>query len=239
VTGVQTCALPIWWLSDRVGPKGRVVATDLSTNLLEGTGRENLEVRRHDIVRDPIEEGQYDLVHSRLVLEHLPEREDALRKMAAALAPGGWIVIEDFEISWTGGPHGPGAPLLPLLVRSIVMVLRRHGHDARFARRVPALLGRLGLVDVGAEGRSPVLVGGGRNIEFVLPSLRRFGDVFLGEDAAASRPGRLVDVALQRLPVLRRVAGERLDRLEALLADPRFVYVCPPVVTAWGRRPPA
>src|SRR5689334_15784779 len=77
------------WLADRVGPQGRVVATDISTRDLDRSGRQNLEVRQHDIVNDPLETDTYDLVHARLLLEHLPARDVAFRKLVESLKPGG------------------------------------------------------------------------------------------------------------------------------------------------------
>ena len=86
------------WLADLVGPSGRVVATDIDVRSLEAIDRSpSLEVRRHDVVQDPLEVGQFDLVHARLVLEHLPERDAVLTKLVRALRPGGWIVIEDVD----------------------------------------------------------------------------------------------------------------------------------------------
>jgi SAM-dependent methyltransferase len=54
-------------------------------------------VRRHDIATDPLPEAAFDLVHARLVLGHLPEREKALGHMVAALNPRGWLLVEDFD----------------------------------------------------------------------------------------------------------------------------------------------
>src|SRR6266550_2467298 len=87
------------WLCARVGPAGRVVATDLDTGFLETLTEENLEVRRHDVVADELETEAFDLVHARLVVEHLPQRDRVLRRLVAALRPGGWLVLEDFD--WT------------------------------------------------------------------------------------------------------------------------------------------
>src|SRR4051812_14227124 len=42
------------WLADRVGDTGRVVATDLDTRFLDGSG--NLDVRTHDVVTDDLDE---------------------------------------------------------------------------------------------------------------------------------------------------------------------------------------
>jgi hypothetical protein len=39
-----------------------------------------LEVRRHDIVRDPLPEAAFDLIHARLVFNSLPRWEDVLEK---------------------------------------------------------------------------------------------------------------------------------------------------------------
>jgi chemotaxis methyl-accepting protein methylase len=43
--------------------------------------------------------GPFDLIHARLVLVHVTERDAALRTLAGALAPGGWLVIEDADPS--------------------------------------------------------------------------------------------------------------------------------------------
>jgi ubiquinone/menaquinone biosynthesis C-methylase UbiE len=75
------------WLSERVGPTGRVIATDLNTRFLDTLQRPNLEVRRHNIVTDPLPEHEFDLVHVRLVLMHLPERETVLGRLIKALKP--------------------------------------------------------------------------------------------------------------------------------------------------------
>ncbi len=56
------------WLCDRVTPSGSVLAMDLDTRFLEELDHPNMEVRRHDVVRDPLPEGGFDLIHTRLLL---------------------------------------------------------------------------------------------------------------------------------------------------------------------------
>ena len=85
------------WLAGQVGSSGSVLATDLDTCFLESLAGPGIEVRRHDIVRDPLPDPAFDLVHARLLLVHLPERERALAKMVDALKPGGWLVCEEFD----------------------------------------------------------------------------------------------------------------------------------------------
>ena len=83
------------WLCDAVGDRGRVVATDLETRFLEAIKAPNLEVRRHDIVADPLEHAAFDLIHCRALLEHLPQRDEVLSELLAALRPDGWLLLED------------------------------------------------------------------------------------------------------------------------------------------------
>src|SRR5215470_17301474 len=44
------------WLASRVGPDGRVLATDIDPRFLQSLEIPNLEVRRHDIVEEPLPE---------------------------------------------------------------------------------------------------------------------------------------------------------------------------------------
>ncbi|HVW35348.1 MAG TPA: class I SAM-dependent methyltransferase, partial [Acidimicrobiia bacterium] len=87
------------WLCEQVGPDGGVLATDLETDFLETLTEKNLEVRRHDVVVDPLEDSAFDLIHARLVVEHVPERDAVLRRLVGALRPGGWLILEDFDWS--------------------------------------------------------------------------------------------------------------------------------------------
>ena len=77
------------WLCERVTSTGHVLVTDIDTRFLEQLRLPNLEVRQHNIVTDPLPERAFDLVHARLVLAHVPERNMALRKLISVLRPGG------------------------------------------------------------------------------------------------------------------------------------------------------
>ena len=85
------------WLVGRVGRSGRVVATDIDVSLVPADAP--FEVVRHDVTADDPPAGGFDLVHVRIVLTHVPQRAEALRRMASALRPGGWLVVEDFDMS--------------------------------------------------------------------------------------------------------------------------------------------
>src|SRR6476660_9881540 len=85
------------WLAARVGPTGHVLVTDLNPCYLGHLKSSNLEVRRHDVLTDTLPDAAFDLIHSRLVLIHIPEREKVLARLVAALKPGGWIIEEEFD----------------------------------------------------------------------------------------------------------------------------------------------
>ena len=120
------------WLADRVAPDGAVLATDLDTTVLEGLSHPNLEVRVHELEHD-LPEGEFDLVHVRLVLAWLHDRRTALRRLIAALKPGGWLVAEDLDFaSAVPDPH-MGAELCARFTRIV------KAHHAVIAERQPWL----------------------------------------------------------------------------------------------------
>src|SRR6266542_2540242 len=111
------------WLAAMVGSTGRVVATDLDTRFLDDLPHPPVEVVRHDIAGDPVEQDAFDLVHARAVLEHVPSRGEVVPRLAKALRPGGVLVLEDLVF---------GAALLPVSGRSSAHLRRRRHFPARF-----------------------------------------------------------------------------------------------------------
>ncbi len=82
----------------RVGPQGRVLATDISANILEYAEREarsaglaNVATRVMDGEDLSVEEAFYDAVISRVGLIYFPDQQRALGGMFRALAPGGRV----------------------------------------------------------------------------------------------------------------------------------------------------
>src|SRR6478609_6408021 len=63
------------WLAERVGPTGRVVATDVDDRFVEVGDAPQLTFRMHDITSGPPEDGAFDVAHARAVLEHIPKRD--------------------------------------------------------------------------------------------------------------------------------------------------------------------
>jgi SAM-dependent methyltransferase len=205
------------WLCDRVGPAGRVVATDLDTAFLDRLTEENLEVRRHDIVVDDLEEGHYDLVHSRLVLEHIPERDRVLGRLVAAVRPGGWLVVEDFD--WAPMLAAPGCAAGALHSRvydALRAVFPAAGAETEYGRRLPLAFRVAGLAGVGAEGRMQVPLAGTAAAAWWQLSLAKLCEPLV-------RTGAL--------------AESEVDDLIGACDDEGFCAFFPVLITVWGQHP--
>ncbi len=209
------------FLADAVGPGGEVIALDRDPRFLADlpTTFVNAHVHQHDIAIDPLEAGTFDLVHCRALLLHLADPERALAAMAAALRPGGWLLVEDADYSSlrAGDPEHPAAARFDAVIRAVVNgFLARADMDPYFGRTLATLVGRLGLE-----------AGGGEALEF-----RRFGGtpeaLFLARSVEGSR-GAIIGGGTA-------TAAEIEDLIAALL-DPTFAFVDPLNVAAWGRRP--
>ena len=208
------------WLADRVAPDGAVLATDLDTTVLEGLSHPNLEARVHDVLEHDLPEGEFDLVHVRLVLAWLPDRRTALRRLIAALKPGGWLVAEDLDFaSAVPDPH-MGAELCARFTRIVeahhAVIAERHGFDPFYGRRLAGDLDDAGLVDADRRGRASMWRAGEPGGEIWRLSLEQLRD-------------GIVEMELMD-------AGEADAAIE-LCTDPRFSSLSPVMMTAWGRRP--
>ncbi|MGH8572067.1 MAG: class I SAM-dependent methyltransferase, partial [Gammaproteobacteria bacterium] len=145
------------WMAHRVGQAGRVVSTDLDTRFLEDAATTNLEVWRHDITVDPLPTAEIDLVHVRWVFDLLPDRETSVKKLIAALKPGGWLIDEEPDMF-----PAAAAPTAAYrrLIEAAAALLQSAGTDPQWARTLPAVLAAAGLADVGAEADVDICQGG-------------------------------------------------------------------------------
>ena len=201
------------WLAGVVGPTGRVLATDIDISWLPADTL--FEVVRHDVAEDQPPHGPFDLIHTRLVLTHVPKRAEALRRMASALRPGGWLIVEDFDVSIQ--PRACPDAATPEEERAnrvqagFIELLAARGVDLVFGRTLRKRLVALGLTDVGAEAYAPLAVPATRELAIANTLQVREGLNALG------------------------LANDIEPHLEALRAS-RIEIATPPLVTAWGRR---
>jgi SAM-dependent methyltransferase len=135
------------FLADRAGATN-VVATDLDTTLLAPLAESGVRVLRHDVTTDDAP-GEFDLIHTRLVLEHVSRRDLALRRMVSWLKPGGVLVVE----SAAPVPQMSSVPTVGRVLAAMCDQWRQSvGTDPDWARTLPLPLEQAGLVNCTAEG---------------------------------------------------------------------------------------
>lgn len=202
------------WMCETVGAEGSVVATDLDTRFLDAIEHDALEVLTHDIAADPLPAPGFDVIHTRLVLEHLPAREAVLDKLVTGLVPGGWLVVEDYV--WRSFAGIPDSPLLDEVGDAVLGFMTENGFDSNLGVRLPDMLRARGLQDVRGEGRSLVITLEDPGAAFFRLSLTALAPVLVEQ-------GRLkADVAEQAV---------------ALLDEPGRSLHTPTMVAGIGRGP--
>ncbi len=141
-----------------------MVATDLDTTVLRELSRPNLEIRVHDVLKDDLPRGEFDLVHLRLLLAWLSERQTALRRLTAALKPGGWLLAEEMDFSSVAADPRVGAAAQKVFARVVAahnaVLAAQDTFDSHYGRRVAGDLADAGLADVVCEGRAAMWRGG-------------------------------------------------------------------------------
>jgi SAM-dependent methyltransferase len=191
-----------------------VVAADLDATLMADLDEPNLEVRETDLTRDELPRDAYDLVHTRLALMHIPERDEVLARLVAAVKPGGVLLVEEDDgypmlATATGAYRAAWEVFLPTMAAG--------GTDPAWARDLPERLGALGLVSVDAEAGAQLFRGGSTHAQM-------WSLTWLQARKRAEAMG---------------LAVEALDRGRAVLADPARWFHGPTIIAAWGRRPAA
>jgi SAM-dependent methyltransferase len=208
------------WMAGQVGRHGRVLATDIDTTWIEGwiEGDPAYEVLRHDVGLDPPPAGPFDLVHARLVLVHVPQREAALAAMVSVLRPGGWLVVEEADPALQPlvclDETGPPEALANRLKTGFRVLMAQRGVDLTYGRTLPRHLRAAGLVDVAADAYFPITGPACRELERATVEQIR---VLLVEHAIAT--------------------PDEIDQHLANIAAGRLDLATSPMVSAWGRKP--
>jgi SAM-dependent methyltransferase len=165
-----------YWLAERVGPRGRVVASDIDTRFLDRLSLPNLEVRRIDVTCDPLGEG-YDLVCGRAFLHHIPQRIDVLARLAAAVRPGGCILIEEPDFH---SVLASDSPAMRDFWRGFLAWAANHGIDYFVGRRLAPLLAGLGFQQITVHGETILFNGGSLPARYLKLTMDELGESLLG-----------------------------------------------------------
>jgi SAM-dependent methyltransferase len=150
------------WLADQVRDGGHVTALDLDPCHIEPGS--NLSVVAGDVRTADVPTDYYDLIHARLLLLHVPEREQVVARLVRALKPGGVLVVSDWDATrrdWLlHATTDAAGEAFEAFQAGLLAVLEANGADLRWARRAPLVMRRAGLFDIDTTVYSRLWAGG-------------------------------------------------------------------------------
>jgi 2-polyprenyl-3-methyl-5-hydroxy-6-metoxy-1,4-benzoquinol methylase len=199
------------WLCAQVGPTGRVLAVDLDTRFLDQLDEPNLDVACLDLRTEELPRDSFDLVHARALLMHLPQRQQVLDGLVAALRSGGVLLVEDAD-------HFPVPALDTGLYAEVFEAFIDNavhaGMAKDWARRLPSELQRRGLRDVWADCDAPLFEGGSVQSEFWRITLAQARELITAEG----------------------ISPQQLDEWDSQLGESGRWFPGAAIVSACGRR---
>ena len=200
------------WLCDWVGPTGRVTAVDLEPRFLEADPRPNMEILRHDIVADGIPGEGWDLIHTRALLMHLPNRDELICELVGRLRPGGAILLEEAD----GRPfEAADSPAFRTVWQGCLSMAEKAGGDWSWGYLMPARLAAAGAVGVATAVDAEIFRGASLWAELFSLSFEQVAPLLVADGL----PAEVIDAAI------------------ADLADPGRWFPSCAFVAAWGHRP--
>jgi len=175
----------------------------------------NVTIVQADGLATGLDKGTLDMVHERLVLMHVPNREAFVAEMLSLLRPGGTIALEDVDnASWLCDPAHPS---WTTLFDAFHTVFHKSGGDGFLGRRLPRLLRAAGVKDVTTKIYTDVLQ---------LGDYRRTHLISLID----SIRGKIVEAGV--------LTQEQIDQHKTMLAehlaDPATTVVEKLLVQCWG-----
>ncbi|MFF0202866.1 methyltransferase domain-containing protein [Streptomyces sp. NPDC005017] len=205
------------WLAKKVGPTGKVMATATDLSWSDSPARPPVELRVHDVAAQEPPGERFDLIHARLVLGRVPDRERALRSMVEALRPGGRLLVEDTDATLQPllcpDESGPEQQLANRLRQGVRSLLAHHGVDLAHGRTLPRLLREAGLRQVEADASFPVT-----------------------SPACAALESATIRQVRGRLVALNLATDADIDRHLSHISTGEMDLAAPTLISAWGRK---
>jgi 2-polyprenyl-3-methyl-5-hydroxy-6-metoxy-1,4-benzoquinol methylase len=138
-------------MAQRVGPAGHVVGIDVDAPLgevalreLRAAGHAQCAFAAHDVTAaEPLPGAPYDLVFARLLLFHLPQRLAVLRRLWDAVAPGGHLVVQEYDLGSVSVL--PSLASVEATVGVVIGAFDAVGCDVRLGARLPAVFAEAGV----------------------------------------------------------------------------------------------
>lgn len=176
------------WLADKVGAEGRVTAVDINPRFLDTRRSPMIELLRADLREVRLEPRQFDLIHGRYVLLHVPNYQSVLQKLLETLKPGGWLVLEEPDFSAARPVHGANDAFRSFekVNRAIEHMYRNLGIDYATGLKLPVALQALGLERFHVDNDAPLAQGGSGVARMMRMSAEQLRDKYLATRQASA-----------------------------------------------------
>ena len=214
-------------MAERVGPSGSVRGLDADAPLgeaaiamLHAHGHRQCRFEHADLTaHSPISGPQCDLVYARLLLYHLPDRVAVLRRLWDAVAPGGHLVIQDYDVRTVAVV--PALETIEEFKRVVVAAFTAAGCDVYVGSRLPELFAQAG---IGAPDGTDVT----GKLEPLADAQRFFRGVYSGVLSTAIAHG---------LTTEERAAAWQSEIGRDVVSYPDRPALWPLLIGAWKRKP--
>lgn len=112
-------------------------------------GLEQLEFLCGDAQAMEFPEDRFDLVYSRMLLQYLKDKREAVNEMVRVCRPGGTVLLQDLDgqLLW----HYPEDPALQATVEKVVGALATTGFDPFVGRKLFSLAHQAGLENIDVQ----------------------------------------------------------------------------------------
>jgi len=150
------------WLGERVGTEGQVTAVEINPRFLQGNTSPNISILKGDIQDIDLGDQQFDLIHGRYVLFHIPSYQSVLKKLLGLLKPGGWLTLEEPDFSVACPICGEKDACLSVenINRAIHQLYTGLGIDPRMGSKLLTGLQSLGVMNFRVDNDVPIARGG-------------------------------------------------------------------------------
>ncbi|MER5933916.1 class I SAM-dependent methyltransferase [Streptomyces sp. NPDC002054] len=146
------------WLAGQAGPDGEVIALDRDASLLRAADHPGVHIWEADVhtaADAELPAPGFDLIHARLTLCHLPQREEVLPRLVSWLTPGGHLIVSDVINTMSASSPQPAVRAMTRAYdHALVSTL---DSDLNYARAYPTPLIDAGLTDVGMAADVPLV----------------------------------------------------------------------------------
>jgi len=147
------------WMGAAVGAEGSVLGVDRDGRHLRVPAGGPVRVLEADFLEVPLE-GAFDLAHCRYVLIHNRTRDRILRKLCGALAPGGFLVVEEPDFTSARLLGGSTGAAVRRVDDAICRMFEDIGSDPGYGLRLPEKVAAEGLRIVDVDSRLHLAPGG-------------------------------------------------------------------------------